>query len=205
MSTYDSTTEFPVTRVTRTKPERMVSEPNVVDRRETSSPGVRLEIELELADRVVECAVKRLHAPLDSTLYALVTYPARWREDVGRRARSYVTKRLKMLEEHYDHCLERLTPLLALDPTCASCRVTRRGQRVLVRSPQARRLVGIYVRADRVAEGITRLWINGHWSDEERSKAVYVLVKRPLYATARDLMGARRRYFPVLNGYSHVV
>jgi hypothetical protein len=167
-------------------------------------PGVRLEVAVDLADRVVQRTLERLYPRLDATLYALVTYPAvRAGEEAGRRGHRLVRQQLDRLEEHYGRCLERLEPLLALDGEESPVHRETQRYRLTARSPQAARLLELYVRADRVACGITHLWLRGRWCDAERARALYVLVKRPLYTSAAHLMCARTRLLPTASSAGH--
>ena len=163
----------------------------------SSEAGVRLEVAIDLADRVVQRALERLYPRLDATLYALVTFPAvRAGEAAGRRSVRLVHRSLDRLEQHYVRCLAHLDSLLALDGDGPPVRLETRRYRLTARSPQAGRLLALYERADRLACGIARLWLHGRWDDAERGRALYALVKRPLYACARDLMRARTRFLP---------
>ncbi len=163
-----------------------------------SSAGVRLEVAIDLADRVVQRALERLYVRLDATLYALVTFPAiRSGDAAGRRGVRLVLRSLDRLEDHYLRCEARLDPLLALDGNGSAVRLEPRRYRLSARSPQAARLLTLYTRADRVACAIARLWLHGRWDDAQRSRALYTLVKRPLYACAGDLARAQARLLPL--------
>jgi hypothetical protein len=168
-----------------------------IDSAPRAPTGVRLEVTIGLADRVVQRALERLYPRLDATLYALVTFPAvRAGEEAGRRGVLAARRSLERLEAHYVRCQERLDALLRLDGEGPPVRLAVRRYRLSVRSPQAGRLLDLFGRADRLACGITRLWLHGRWDDAERARALYALVKKPLYTGARDLMRARARFLP---------